>query len=56
LEAIDALALRYLNAGKALHLRHLSQECRVLLKNAGDLVEVNVMEDPQYSVATDKLA
>ncbi len=56
LEAIDALALRYINAGKQLHLRHLSEECKILLRNAGDLVEVNVIEDPHYRVATDKLA
>ncbi|MDH5546576.1 MAG: SulP family inorganic anion transporter [Gammaproteobacteria bacterium] len=56
LEAIDALALRYVNEGKKLHLRHLSQECKVLMENAGDLVEVNVLEDPSYKVATNKLA
>lgn len=55
LEAIDTLAERYLNAGKTLHLRHLSQECRLLLEKAGNLVEVNVIEDPSYHVATDKL-
>ena len=32
LEAIDTLAERYLNAGKTLHLRHLSPECRKLLR------------------------
>ncbi len=56
LEAIDSLAERYLNAGKKLHLRHLSPECRDLLEKAGDLIEVNVIEDPRYHVATDKLA
>lgn len=55
LEVIDTLAERYLNANKTLHLRHLSPECRVLLKKAGDLVEVNVIEDPYYHVASDKL-
>ena len=55
-EAIDALAERYLKAGKRLHLRHLSPECRTLLKKAGDLVEVNVIEDPKYHVADDQLA
>ena len=55
LEAIDTLAERYLNAGKKLHIRHLSEECRGLLKNAGDLIEVNVIEDPTYHIATDKL-
>ncbi len=55
LEAIDALAERYENAGKALHLVHLSEECRKLLKKAGNLVEVNVIEDPKYFVAEDSL-
>ena len=56
LEAIDNLAERYLNAGKTLHLRHLSPECRQLLRKAGNLVEVNVIEDPKYHVAVDDLA
>lgn len=56
IEAIDNLADKYIQAGKTLHLRHLSQECRGLLKKAGDLVEVNVMEDPRYFVADDQLA
>ncbi|TRX54010.1 SulP family inorganic anion transporter [Thalassomonas sp. M1454] len=55
IEAIDTLAERYKSRGKTLHLRHLSPECRVLLTKAGDLVEVNYIEDPQYHVATDKL-
>lgn len=55
LEAIDTLAERYLNAGKTLHIRHLSPECRLLLEKAGNLVEVNVIEDPKYHVASDKL-
>lgn len=56
IEAIDNLAEKYIKAGKKLHLRHLSPECRELLKNAGDLVEVNVMEDPKYHVADDQLS
>jgi SulP family sulfate permease len=56
IEAIDTLAERYIRAGKTLHLRHLSEECRKLLKKAGDLVEVNVMEDPRYHVADDQMA
>ncbi|MEK8090753.1 SulP family inorganic anion transporter [Thermithiobacillus plumbiphilus] len=49
--AIDALAERYIKAGKQLHLRHLSADCRELLEKAGDLVEVNILEDPHYRVA-----
>jgi SulP family sulfate permease len=56
IEAIDTLAERYIRAGKTLHLRHLNDECRQLLKKAGDLVEVNVMEDPRYRVADDRIA
>lgn len=56
LEAIDTVAERYTAAGKTLHLRHLSPECRKLLKRAGTLVEVNVLEDPNYKVAVDELA
>ena len=55
IEAIDNLAEKYRKAGKTLHLRHLSEDCRVLLHKAGDMVEVNVLEDPQYHVADDEL-
>jgi len=56
IEAIDSLAEKYTKAGKNLHLRHLSSECRQLLEKAGDLVEVNIKEDPHYHIADDKLA
>ena len=55
LEAIDTLAERFLSSGKTLHLVHLSAECRKLLSKAGNLVEVNVIEDPKYFVAEDTL-
>jgi len=56
IEAIDSLAEQYIKAGKRLHLRHLSKECSQLLNKAGNLVEVNRLEDPDYHVADDKLA
>ncbi|MDH5424487.1 MAG: SulP family inorganic anion transporter [Gammaproteobacteria bacterium] len=56
IEAIDNLAEKYIKAGKTLHLRHLSIECKELMSKAGDLIEVNVMEDPTYHVADDKLS
>jgi len=55
LEAINGLAERYRDLGKRLHLTHLSPECRKLLDKAGDMVEVNLSEDPQYHVATERL-
>lgn len=51
IEAIDSLAMRYKKNGRTLHLIHLSPECKKLLKKAGDMVEVNVVEDPDYFVA-----
>jgi len=56
LEIIDTLADRYKKLGKNLSLKHLSPECRQLLSTAGDMVEVDVIEDPKYRVASDKLA
>ncbi|MDA1165580.1 MAG: SulP family inorganic anion transporter [Planctomycetota bacterium] len=56
LEAINWLAEKYEASGKRLHLTHLSRECRGLLNKAGDLVEINLSEDPQYHIATDCLA
>ncbi|WP_156820794.1 hypothetical protein [Dasania marina] len=40
---------------KKLHLRHLSPECHQLLKKAGSMYEVNVLENSDYHVATDTL-
>jgi SulP family sulfate permease len=56
IEAIDALAERYQRLGKKLQLKSLSEECRILLNKAGDLVEVNLLADPKYHVADDRLA
>jgi SulP family sulfate permease len=55
IEAIDTLADRYISHGKQMHLRHLSKECTQLLTKAGSLVEINVIEDPEYFIASDKL-
>lgn len=55
IQAIDALAERYRLAGKRLHLRHLSADCREVLENAKGMIEVNLLEDPRYRVADDKL-
>ncbi len=55
LEAIDNLAERYQELGKRLHLRHLSPDCLDVLERAKGMVEVNVLEDPHYHIADDKL-
>jgi SulP family sulfate permease len=45
IEALNKLTERYQKAGKKLHLRHLSQDCRTLLNNADAVIDVNVIED-----------
>lgn len=55
LAAIDALAERYQSLGKQLHLKHLSPDCLELLDKAKGMIEVNVLEDPRYHIADNKL-
>jgi SulP family sulfate permease len=50
IEALNKLTQRYRKAGKLLQLRHLSKDCRMLLKNAESVIEVNVIDDPHYQV------
>jgi SulP family sulfate permease len=54
IEALNKLTERYRKAGKKLQLKHLSKDCIVLLKNAADVIDVNILEDPCYRVATEK--
>ncbi len=56
IDAVSNLTERYLTLGKKLRLKYLSAECRLLLDNAGSMIEVNVIEDPRYKVAVDELA
>ena len=53
LQAIDLLAEKYKRQGKNLKLRHLSPDCKALLEKAGNLMTVNVIDDPKYGVAVD---
>ncbi len=55
IEALNKLTERYKLAGKKLHLRHLSDDCRLLLKNADEIIDVNVLEDPYYKLLIDKV-
>ncbi len=50
IEALHKLTARYEAAGKKVHLKHLSPDCRRLLKNADSVIDVNVLEDPEYKV------
>ena len=53
IEALNKLTSRYQGAGKTVHLRHLSQDCRRLMDKADAIIEVNHFEDPTYKVLTD---
>lgn len=55
IEAVNKLTERYAKQGKKLHLRHLSEDCRRLLNKADAIIEVNILEDPNYKVAVDDL-
>ncbi len=50
IEALNKITERYAKQGKKVHLKHLSTDCRKLLKNASSIIEVNVIEDPTYTV------
>ncbi len=52
LNAIETLAAQYAEAGKEIHLRHLSGDCRRLLRQTGMIIDV-AEDDPEYQVATD---
>lgn len=54
IEALNVLTHRYAKQNKKIHLRHLSDDCRQLLKNAEAVIDVNIIEDPTYKVMLDK--
>ncbi|RCU44701.1 SulP family inorganic anion transporter [Chryseobacterium lacus] len=50
IEALNKLTERYHKQNKKIHLKHLSPDCRKLIKNAESIIDVNVIEDPTYNV------
>lgn len=55
IEALNKITERYQKVGKKVHLKHLSPDCKLLLKNAEQIIDVNVIEDPTYKVVVDDL-
>ncbi|AXH12346.1 SulP family inorganic anion transporter [Halarcobacter bivalviorum] len=49
-EAIDNITKKYADAGKKLTIRHLSEDCKKILKNAGPFCTYEE-DDPNYKVA-----
>lgn len=56
IEALNTITQRYKNAGKMIHLRHLSDECYQFIEDSKEVVEINLIEDPHYHVALNELA
>ncbi|WP_144282456.1 SulP family inorganic anion transporter [Chryseobacterium echinoideorum] len=52
IETLHKITDKYHKAGKTIRLRHLSPDCRQLLKNAEEVIDVNIIEDPTYKVMT----
>jgi SulP family sulfate permease len=55
IEALNKITERYSKVGKKVHLQHLSKDCIKLLENAEAIIDVNVLEDPKYKLAVDKI-
>ena len=53
IDAVNKLTERYAKVNKVVHLRHLSSDCKTLLKNADQVIDVNIFEDPTYKVLID---
>lgn len=54
IDALNKLTEKYQAADKKLQLRHLSDDCKRLLRNADKIIQVNIIEDPTYRVATER--
>jgi SulP family sulfate permease len=55
IEALNKITERYNKLGKTVHLKHLSPDCRKLIRNAEKVIDVNVIEDPTYKVMSDSM-
>lgn len=55
IDALNKVTERYRKVGKKVHLRHLSEDCLLLLNNASEIIDVNYWEDPHYKVIANKL-
>lgn len=55
IEALNKITERYAKQGKLVNLKHLSEDCKILLNNAAPLIEVNYWQDPKYKLVSDKL-
>lgn len=50
IDILNKLTERYKSQGKTLRLKHLSAACKRLIRNAENVVDINIIEDPEYGV------
>ena len=53
IDILNKLTERYKSQGKKLSLKNLSRRCKRLIKNADNVVDINIIEDPEYRVLKD---
>jgi SulP family sulfate permease len=51
IEALNDMTEKYAKLGKKVHLKHLSDDCRMLLDNASEIIDVNHWEDVRYKLS-----
>ena len=55
IDAIKYILDQYKLNKKHVRIKHLSSECQQLLGKAGNMVDINLLEDPDYHVASNSL-
>ena len=50
IDILNKITERYQSQGKTVRLTHLSSDCLRLIKNAENVVAINIIEDPEYQV------
>ncbi|MCR9203956.1 MAG: hypothetical protein NXH75_05240, partial [Halobacteriovoraceae bacterium] len=53
IEALQKVTKRYASLGKKVRLSYLSPDCKGLIDTAGNMVQLEVMEEAHYHVAID---
>ena len=56
IDAIQNVTDRYKKVDKKLHLLNLDKECELLLQQADNIVEISVIDSPDWHLADDRLA
>jgi len=53
IDILNKITERYRSQGKTVRLKHLSSDCLRLIKNAENVVTINIIEDSEYQVLKD---